>query len=85
MVRWKHSIFPFVCGRYGRVLSGRMPSSTQVSRQACDVYALPLSDRTRSTRTPRSLNQDTARRSTPIAVSAASSWISAYATLECHR
>jgi hypothetical protein len=35
-------------------------------------------ERTRSTRTPRAANQDTARRRTPIAVTAfSSSWISA--------
>ncbi len=48
-----------------------------------DLYADPLSDRTRSTVTPRSANQATARSRTPTAVLACSSdQISAYATRE---
>jgi hypothetical protein len=32
MVRWKRSILPLVCGRYGRVRFGLMARASQVSR-----------------------------------------------------
>lgn len=52
---------------------GVTPSWVQASRQAWDLQAAPLSQRTRSTVTFWSANRVTARRSTPIAVAAFSS------------
>ena len=82
-VWWNRSILPLVCGRYGLVHFGTIPTSLQVSAHNADLYAGPLSLMTRSTVIPRAPNQATARRSTPLAVTArSSSWISAYATRE---
>ena len=64
---------PLVWGRYGQVRWCRVPSSSQVSRHRCERQAPPVSDRIRSTATPRAVNQPTARTSTAVAARVVSS------------
>jgi len=78
MVWWKRSTFPFVCGRYGRIVMWRIwLSASSPASSLFLVYAQALSVINRLTRMWWAANQARARSTNPVTVWArSSSWSS---------